>query len=103
MSGAAWREGITTWIFDIVIPIPSEFINSAFTLLPEAPINGGLQGSLGAFSAGACNDHLGRGGILTPPPADIRESRRAQSSNCDRGPLFPTANFVLRLRHRVIQ
>jgi hypothetical protein len=66
MSGAAWREGITTWIFDIVIPIPSEFINSAFTLLPEAPINGGLQNSPGDFSAGACNEHCGRGGILNP-------------------------------------
>jgi hypothetical protein len=42
MSGAVWQQGITTWIFDIVIPIPSEFINYAFTLLPEAPINGGL-------------------------------------------------------------
>jgi hypothetical protein len=36
MSRAVWQEGITTRIFDIVIPIPSEFINSAFTVLPAA-------------------------------------------------------------------
>jgi hypothetical protein len=29
-----WQEGITAWIAGIVIPIPSEFVNSAFTVLP---------------------------------------------------------------------
>jgi hypothetical protein len=96
MSGAARREGITTWIFAIVIPIPSEFINSAFTLLPEALINGGLQGSLGAFSAGACNEHCRRGGILTPPTADIRESPRAIKQLRPR-PLIPDGEFRVTL------
>jgi hypothetical protein len=33
LLGAVWQEGITTLIFDIVIAIPSELINLAFTVL----------------------------------------------------------------------